>query len=226
MLDPRNEIIEKHDDFVRKVVKKTMSRFGLPPEGFDEYLTAAYLGLVEASERYDPDSGSPFEGYAYRRVRGAIIDLIRQTSDLSGTSYRAMKAMQSMDDLEEEVSRSICSSNDDQAVLRKIFSFASRGFLTVRLHGAQQQNALAQVADEQDTAEQKLLREEKFVSLQQIVRKLPEKERYIVEQHYFVGKSFVQIVHDRPELSKSWVSRLHARALDQLSMLIRAAGGL
>ena len=40
--------------------------------------SAAYLGLVEAASRYNPDFGVAFSTFAYRRVFGAIHDYLRE----------------------------------------------------------------------------------------------------------------------------------------------------
>jgi len=44
---------------------------------FDELLSPAYLGLVDASRKYKPDRGVPFSGYAGLRISGAIQDYLR-----------------------------------------------------------------------------------------------------------------------------------------------------
>ena len=47
---------------------------------FEECESAGYEALVRASLRYDPAFGVPFTGFAYRRVRGAMLDAARQAS--------------------------------------------------------------------------------------------------------------------------------------------------
>lgn len=44
----------------------------------EELVSDAYLGLVEAAESFDRNRGSVFRSFAARRIRGAIIDGIRQ----------------------------------------------------------------------------------------------------------------------------------------------------
>jgi RNA polymerase sigma factor (sigma-70 family) len=43
----------------------------------EELKSAAYLGLVEAASRYNPDFGVAFSTFAYPRVFGAIYDYLR-----------------------------------------------------------------------------------------------------------------------------------------------------
>jgi RNA polymerase sigma factor (sigma-70 family) len=49
-----------------------------------------------------------------------------------------------------------------------------------------------------------------------LVATLPEKERTIIEQYYFKDQNFTEIARSHAGLSKSWVSRLHDRALELL----------
>lgn len=43
----------------------------------EEIRSAAYLGLVEAANRFNPDLGICFSTFAYPRINGAIIDYLR-----------------------------------------------------------------------------------------------------------------------------------------------------
>jgi RNA polymerase sigma factor (sigma-70 family) len=44
----------------------------------EELKSAAYLGLTEAANRFDPSLGLSFATFAYPRIRGAIIDYLRE----------------------------------------------------------------------------------------------------------------------------------------------------
>ena len=224
MLDPRDELIERHEAFVRRIVIATVRTFGLPKESTDEYISAAYMGLLDAADRFDPSLGKSFEGFAFRRIRGAVIDLIRSNSDVTGASYKAIKALRALDNHDDAIA--VASNDSDDDVMQKIFSFSARGFLAVQLSGEKNEKSLKNVVDDSESAELQVIRDQRYQSLQRIVKKLPEKEQYIVQQHYFLGRSFAEIVQARPDLSKSWVSRLHTRALDLLAQLIREHGEL
>jgi RNA polymerase sigma factor FliA len=49
--------------------------------GRDDVESAAIIGLINAVDRYDPERGVPFEGYAGLRIRGAILDELRRLDD-------------------------------------------------------------------------------------------------------------------------------------------------
>ena len=52
--------------------------------------------------------------------------------------------------------------------------------------------------------------------IREIVATLPEKERTVIEQYYFRDRKLTEIASQLTGLSKSWVSRLHDRALVML----------
>ena len=49
--------------------------------GRDDIESAALIGLIDAVDRYDPERGVPFEGYAGLRIRGSILDELRRLDD-------------------------------------------------------------------------------------------------------------------------------------------------
>lgn len=69
-------LIERGLDVVPGVVASLASRF---PRHVDraELVRAGTVGVVEAAWRFDPSRGVPFERYAARRVRGAVLDAVR-----------------------------------------------------------------------------------------------------------------------------------------------------
>ena len=40
----------------------------------DELKSSAYLGLIDAAEKYEVDNNKPFENFARKRIKGAILD--------------------------------------------------------------------------------------------------------------------------------------------------------
>ncbi|MBP6631458.1 MAG: RNA polymerase subunit sigma-70, partial [Kofleriaceae bacterium] len=49
----------------------------------------------------------------------------------------------------------------------------------------------------------------------------PERERQLLEKHYFEGKNLLEAGAELG-ISKSWASRMHAQAVDRLRQLIAA----
>ncbi len=69
--------------------------------GRDDIESAAIIGLIAAVDRYDPDRGVPFEGYAGLRIRGAILDELRKLDD--HTRLERQRARTAAADTEPEI---------------------------------------------------------------------------------------------------------------------------
>ncbi len=68
----RESLIVEHMPWVENIAGQVKRM--LPPQiPFADLVSSGYVGLVEAAGRWDPSKGH-FQRFAYRRVRGAIID--------------------------------------------------------------------------------------------------------------------------------------------------------
>jgi RNA polymerase sigma factor for flagellar operon FliA len=83
-----SELVEQHLPLVEHIVLRLSATF---PRFIDrsDLISAGTLGLVEAAHRFDPEIGVPFGRFAARRIRGAILDMLRST-DWAPRSVRAM----------------------------------------------------------------------------------------------------------------------------------------
>ena len=43
----------------------------------DELKSSAYLGLIDAAEKYEVDNNKPFENFARKRIKGSILDEVK-----------------------------------------------------------------------------------------------------------------------------------------------------
>jgi RNA polymerase sigma factor for flagellar operon FliA len=76
----RCRLIEKYAPLATSVARRMRVPTGALM-GRDDIESAALIGLIGAVDRYDPDRGVPFEGYAGLRIRGAILDELRGLDD-------------------------------------------------------------------------------------------------------------------------------------------------
>lgn len=71
------KLVEQYIPLANKLAyqrKKNLPKF----IDIEELKSAAYLGLVEAASRYNPELGIEFTTFSYPRIRGAILDYLRQ----------------------------------------------------------------------------------------------------------------------------------------------------
>jgi len=89
-LQTSDERIIAHLGFARAVASRA-----LDPRcrGADREDLVAWgvLGLVQAARRYRDDAGAPFSAYAARRVRGQVLDALRERDPLTRAARRAYR---------------------------------------------------------------------------------------------------------------------------------------
>lgn len=75
----QQQLVEQYVPLANKLAfqrKRNLPRF----IDVEDLRSAAYLGLVEAASRFDPELGIAFSTFAYPRVFGAIQDFLRRES--------------------------------------------------------------------------------------------------------------------------------------------------
>ena len=217
----KNDLILEYQDFVHFIAGKLISTMKLPKSSFEEYVSAGYLGLVEAAERFDPRQGTSFKNYAFLRIRGAIIDSIRKSSDISGEAYRQARAFEAIQDIREEELLEESQENSpisNKETLARTLVHVAKGALVFRISMSSEE--LEDIPDEEseDNPEKILSLKQDLKEIRKNLATLSEKERLIIEEYYFKDKSFTEIAREYEGMSKSWVSRLHTRALSKLQM--------
>lgn len=212
----RDALIEQYHDFVEGLVTRLIRAMGLPQRHRDDFIAAGFLGLVEAAGRFDATRGSDFRSFAFLRIRGAVIDHIRASSDLSGYAYQMLKALEGAQDIRE---RSLelrgSQAQPRRSVSAEAIDTLGKSAIAMALSNATSE--FNQIANEcASDPESDLQKKETAQKIRSAVATLPEKERTIVEQYYFRDLTLHQVAEQYSGLSKSWVSRLHDRALEML----------
>lgn len=93
----RCALIERYAPLATSVARRMRVPTGAVT-GRDDIESAAIVGLIDAVDRYDPDRGIPFEGYAGLRIRGAVLDELRRVDERTRDERR--KARANIDDVE------------------------------------------------------------------------------------------------------------------------------
>jgi len=79
--DDSEALVMQHLGLVKRVALHLKVR--IPPfMELDELIQVGMIGLLEAARAFNPDKGVDFENFALSRVRGAILDEVRQLSYL------------------------------------------------------------------------------------------------------------------------------------------------
>jgi RNA polymerase sigma factor for flagellar operon FliA len=222
--EEKKAILDKYGPYVRSLAV-TIRRQFCAQFDLEELISYGNIGLLEAADRFDEKLGANFLTFAHYRIKGAIFDGLRKMGELRGSDVRfvflnerANAYLGNLSDREQGGGGRYNSYDDDA----REFSSAVTGLAALFLAGMYGIEGL-QVADEQMTADQKL----EFEQLKQRVRgamdQLPERERKLLQGYYFEGKTLEEAGAEIGQ-SKSWASRLHARAIEQLKKALSEDG--
>lgn len=219
-VEERNLLVDEYRLYAEKVVWLMIHRMGLPEREFDELRSAAYIGLIDAADRFTGEHDSSFRTYAFYRIRGAIIDNIRRMTGARGRRYRKAKALEAAESIKESGFNGYGGnskknlSDDDE--LSAMLDFASKAILINKLSNSGTTDTLLNLPDNAPSAEDVISTHEASDQLRRFVAELPETERLVIEAYYFRDLSFVETAEEVVGASKSWVSRVHARAISRL----------
>ena len=179
-------------------------------------------GLLAAARTFDASRGVPFRRWANMRIRGAMIDGVRKWGELPRRVYRELRALEAGDRVLEVY-------DEEDAANPALTPEAADARLNAYLAGMATAIALGTmvaVGESSDgeggdaTPEDLVGRAELGMRLREIVKKLPDRERTIIERHYF-GEETLDAAAAALGLSKSWGSRLHARAIEIIGRELR-----
>jgi RNA polymerase sigma factor for flagellar operon FliA len=101
----REHLILKFAPLVRHVVGRLAI---VLPQVYDrdDLLGYGTIGLIEAVDRYDPSRGASFETFAAERIRGSIVDALRDADWVPRSTRRRCKEIQrTFSQLEESLGR-------------------------------------------------------------------------------------------------------------------------
>jgi RNA polymerase sigma factor for flagellar operon FliA len=213
----RRRLVDDHLSMVRAIAAKVRQQVSLRLE-LDELVSYGTQGLLEAAERFDESTGARFSTFAYYRVRGAMFDGIRQMNQLPRHVYaRARMAERAHETLENAAERERGAGpgapaptvEDDVRGLADAMAQVVTSYVT-SLEALVDEGS--DFAEDAELAEDVLVLRDTHGEVARIVEGLPEKERHFIRKHYFEGKNLMEAGQELG-LSKSWASRLHARAL-------------
>lgn len=216
----RNALVEEYRGYVRVVVARLIRTMGLPLALKEDFIASAYVGLIEAAARFDSSRGLDFRYYAYLRIRGAVIDHIRVACQLSGHAFRRFRALEIVHETRQREVEERLSGKAPEVRPPTAMEILERSAMALKL-ATQLDSDTAAACQERQNPERVLAVKQEARNMRAVVATLPEKERTIIEQYYFHDRKFVEVAEHFSGLSKSWVSRLHDRALDLLREKLR-----
>jgi RNA polymerase sigma factor for flagellar operon FliA len=210
-------------DLVDMLARQLRRQFG-PYVQYDDLVSQGREALLAAARSFDPDRGLVFRRWANLRIRGAMIDSVRSSGNLPRRVYRKLRAVQAADRVHEVAAEEHAAAppgtpeQADAKITDQLGTAAMAmaiGFLARR-----SSDALEGIADPSASPEEAFGLAEILAAIRTAIAERPEAERHLLQRHYFEDANFDEAARELG-LSKSWASRLHARAIEGLARTLR-----
>ena len=218
----RDALIEAHLPQVKFIAERLAAK--LPPSvDLDDLIGAGMLGLLDAVEKYDPKKGVMFKTYAEMRVRGAMLDSLRDL-DWAPRSMRRRAREVEAAYVEAERSRGRATESDVAAILgisvtefHKLLG-ALRGLTITGFNSSDEdENGPGQhlPSDQAHTPLAVYERAEVQSHLAEAIDRLPSRERQVVAL-YYVEELTMKEIGAVLGVTESRVSQIHTQAVIRL----------
>jgi RNA polymerase sigma factor for flagellar operon FliA len=193
----------------------------------EELIQVGYLGLVEASQKYERREGVSFDAYAGIRIRGAIVDYLRRNSNLCRTTIamrqRVMAAQTILsrklqrDPLPAEIAAEL--QIDVQELDRWTQAFQAN--VHHSLDEAYDEYSIW-FASAGDNPEQQLAETQLKAALRAALGRLPEREALVL-QLYYVEELNVYEIAEVLGVTTGRVSQIKKAAIGHIRDMLQAA---
>ncbi|MDR6214102.1 RNA polymerase sigma factor FliA [Paracidovorax wautersii] len=228
----RDALIRQHVPLVRRIAHHMIAK--LPPNvELDDLIQVGMIGLSEALTRYEAAQGVQFETFATQRIRGAMLDELREGDWMSRSSRKSQKeiehAVQRMEQklgrspMESEIADELGLSLEDyQTLLGKV-----RGTQLVYLEDMtrgddDEEGFLDRHVADSEADPMAVLRDQRLKSsLVAAIKTLPEREQYVMGMYYEHDMNLKEIAAVLG-VTESRVCQLHSQSIARLRAKMRA----
>jgi RNA polymerase sigma factor FliA len=221
----RNRLIEHYLPIVRYSAERVLSKLPQSVE-LGDLFSAGVFGLMDAIEGYDIDRKVKFKTYCALRIRGAILDHLRQSDWVPRLvrtkANRVNLAMQELETLLGRKANDLELADHLDMSLSELDSLVSSGTATQIMslsdkwhdeNGGKAVQTIDIIPDKREVDPVDKIQSNDFMEL--VSKRLNMKERLIVMLYYFEELTMREIGMIL-DLSESRVCQLHARIIKRL----------
>ena len=192
----------------------------------DDLIHSGILGLMDAVKKFEPDRNVKFKTYAEQRIRGAILDglrdldwvprsLRRKKKDIEN-AYHLLEQQNGRAATDEEVAAHLGLTLDDLHHSLDDLKGVTLGTFMDAGENGDGENLISFVPDPDGEDPHILLQTKEVKSmLKTAVDRLPTKERFVVQLYYFDELTMKEI-GTLLNITESRVSQLHTKSMLRL----------
>jgi RNA polymerase sigma factor for flagellar operon FliA len=198
----------------------------------DDLIHAGVLGLFDAVEKYDGGKNVSFQNYAKHRIKGAILDDLRQLDWASRDMRRRQKTIDSAArELMGELGRNPSEAELAQKLgvgtekLRRMQTeLHNQGLIPAMQRPAAEDDRPQEFAAAPDLRPDRMCEKRQLqVTLARAIGKLPERYQKVVFL-YYTNEMTMKEIGDLLGVNESRISQIHKMALKKMAVALESEG--
>jgi RNA polymerase sigma factor FliA len=211
----REQLINEHVPMARRIANKMCRRADQTVR--EDMESTAMIGLVEAANRYDFTRAEPFAAFAYRRIKGAVLDGMRK-SDLLPRRVRSLanRTERTKASLEQKLGRAPEASEmaAQLEVSMEHYQTEIRMLQEVCFVELNTELASPNAKPEEDAID--MLERRRLVErVRDALTRLPERDQQVLSLYYAEELTYLEIGR-MLGVSEARICQLHGRAIKRL----------
>jgi len=230
----KDQLVQRFAPLVKRIAYHLMARLPSSVQ-VDDLVQNGMMGLLDAINRFEAGMGAQFETYAAQRVRGAMLDGLRENDWLPRSLRRDFRRIEvAISQLEQEYGRAP-SENELASALGMTLADYQKMLQDARGHQLisfedmvedGEEDFLERHLSDNSSEPSKLLEDENLrQALVQGIEALPEREKMMMALYYEQDLNLREI-GEVMGVTESRVCQLHSQAVARLRVRIFGAAGL
>jgi RNA polymerase sigma factor for flagellar operon FliA len=227
----RNALIRQYQPLVRKLAHHMMAKLPANVQ-VDDLIQVGLIGLSEALTRFEATQGVQFETFATQRIRGAMIDELRENDWVSRGTRKSQKDIEeAMRRLEHRLGRSPLESEiaadlsmslaDYQTLLGKVRGTQLVYLEDMNRNSDDEDSFLDRHMGDAEADPLVMLRDQRLrEALVAAIKNLPEREQYIMSMYYEQDMNLKEIAAVL-DVTESRICQLHSQSIARLRAKMR-----
>jgi RNA polymerase sigma factor for flagellar operon FliA len=197
----------------------------------EDLIHAGVLGLIDAVQKFDATRNVSFQNYAKHRIKGAILDSLR---DLDWASRDVRRRQKRVEEITRDISTRLGRAPSESEIAeqlgvsvdrwRKMAMELNTGVSTPPRFQDEDRNPVEDVPAEPDLRPDRMCeRKELRVALDGAIQTLPERYRRVVAL-YYTNEMTMKEIGDVMGVNESRVSQMHKLALKKMAAALESEG--
>ena len=228
----RDRVVLEHLPLVKAIAVRVHENLPVHVD-LDDLVHAGVLGLFDAATKYDPDKKVNFASYAKHRIKGSMLDSLRQLDWASRDLRRRHKQLEAATrDLTAELKRTPTEAEvaarlgvDQERWRQMMLDLRNVGLISASTRAPEHDDLPAPdfPSSPETQPDNMCAREQMRAMLDQAMTVLPDRYKQVVVL-YYTNDMTMKEIGNVLGINESRVSQIHKSALEKMNVALQSTG--